>query len=104
MNRLVIYERWSDTSLASCQAESPLTGGIELQAVYLMKPAQLEPYFTKWETKWHADGCKDINNPKIPRAFVKEHGQQIFTVAERPIDAVPVSPELKPKDVEQPEG
>ena len=28
--------------------------GIELQAVYLMEPAQLEPYFTKWETRTDA--------------------------------------------------
>lgn len=78
--------------------------GIELQAVYLMEPTQLEPYFTKWETKWHADGRKDINNPKIPWAFVKEHGKQIFAATERPVEVVPVSPELKPKDVERPEG
>ena len=78
--------------------------GIELQAVYLMEPARLEPYFSKWETKWHADGGKDINNPKIPWAFVKEHGKQIFAATEPPVEVVPAAPELKPKDVEQPEG
>lgn len=48
--------------------------GIELQAIYHLKPEQLEPYFSKWQEKWHADGGKDINNPKIPVKFVIERG------------------------------
>jgi hypothetical protein len=48
--------------------------GIELQAIYRLKPEQLEPYFSKWEEKWHTDGGKDINNPKIPVKFVIERG------------------------------
>ena len=78
--------------------------GIEIRAIFLMTPAGLEPYYRRGEAKWHADGGKDINNPKIPWAFVKEHGKQIFTATEPPVAVVPVSPELKPKDVEQPEG
>ena len=49
--------------------------GIELQAIYLMKAAGLEPYFSKWEQKWHSSGGKDINNPKIPVKFVVERGE-----------------------------
>ena len=30
--------------------------------------------------------------------------ERIFAATERPVEVVPVSPELKPKDVEQPEG
>ena len=52
--------------------------GIELQSMYLMKPAGLEPYFTKWEQKWHSSGGKDINNPKIPVKFVVDRGKAIF--------------------------
>jgi hypothetical protein len=52
--------------------------GIELQEIYRMKPAMLEPYFSKWETKWHESGGKDINNPKIPVKFVVEHGELIY--------------------------
>ncbi|MFN8665521.1 MAG: hypothetical protein U0075_26820 [Thermomicrobiales bacterium] len=48
---------------------------IELQAVYLLEPSDLEFYFTKWEQKWRADGGKDINNPKIPIVYVMEHGK-----------------------------
>ncbi len=48
--------------------------GIELQALYRMSAQQLEPYLGAWERKWHESGGKDINNPKIPLKFVKEHG------------------------------
>ncbi len=51
--------------------------GIELQALYQMTAAQLEPYFGAWEQKWHDSGGKDINNPKIPLNFVMEHGTVI---------------------------
>jgi Restriction endonuclease PvuII len=37
-----------------------------------------EPYFSKWESKWHESGGKEINNPKIPVKFVVEHGELIF--------------------------
>lgn len=56
--------------------------GIELQAIYQMKPAELEPYFLKWERKWHDSGGRDINNPKIPVKFVMQHGKLIH---ERPV-------------------
>ena len=69
-----------------------------------MEPAQLEPYFKKWETKWHVDGRKDINNPKIPWTFVKEHGRQIFVATDAPVTVIPSTPEQKPKDPEEPEG
>ena len=52
--------------------------GIELQAIYRMAPKRLEPYFTKWETKWHESGGKDINNPKIPLRFVMENGELFY--------------------------
>ena len=50
---------------------------IALQAIYLLAPTDLEFYLTKWEEKWHADGGKDINNPKIPVTYVMEHGTLI---------------------------
>jgi hypothetical protein len=52
--------------------------GIELQEIYRMKPAMLEPYFSKWETKWHESGGRDINNPKIPVKFVVERGELVY--------------------------
>jgi hypothetical protein len=51
--------------------------GIDLKALYHMSAAQLEPYFTAWERKWHESGGKDINNPKIPVRFVVENGKPI---------------------------
>ncbi len=53
--------------------------GIELQAIYRMKPEGLEPYFAKWETKWHESGGNDINNPKIPVKYVVERGELIHS-------------------------
>lgn len=51
--------------------------GIELKSIYKMTARKLEPYFQKWEAKWHDDGGKDINNPKIPLKFVEEYGTRI---------------------------
>ncbi|MCA7927388.1 restriction endonuclease [Burkholderia cenocepacia] len=51
---------------------------IALQSVYILEPADLEFYFQKWEEKWHADGDKDINNPKIPVKYVIERGQLVY--------------------------
>jgi hypothetical protein len=38
----------------------------------------LEPLFAAWEEKWHRDGRKDINNPKIPVIFVVQNGTLVF--------------------------
>ncbi|MEW6039144.1 MAG: restriction endonuclease [Pseudomonadota bacterium] len=51
---------------------------IALQAVYLLEPADLEFFFKKWEDKWHANGRKDINNPKIPVGYVMEYGKLLY--------------------------
>lgn len=53
---------------------------IALQAVYVLEPADLEPFFMKWETKWHADGGKDINNPKIPVSHIMKTGRLMHGV------------------------
>ncbi|MBJ2304311.1 MULTISPECIES: hypothetical protein [Pseudomonas] len=51
---------------------------IELHTVYILEPHDLEFYFKKWEEKWYADGRKDINNPKIPVAFVMLYGKLLY--------------------------
>ncbi|MFN0200713.1 MAG: helix-turn-helix domain-containing protein [Bacteroidia bacterium] len=51
---------------------------IELKEIYKLNPNQLEPYYTAWEEKWHKDGGKDINNPKIPLKYVQLHGQLLY--------------------------
>lgn len=51
---------------------------IELQAIYRLTPKLLEPFYSKWEAKWHADGGKDINNPKIPLSYVVENGKLLY--------------------------
>ena len=52
--------------------------GIELQAIYRLKPAHMEYFYAKWEKKWHADGGKHINNPKIPLSYVMAHGEIVW--------------------------
>lgn len=49
---------------------------IELISIYLLKPEDLEPLFSKWEEKWN-ETEKDINNPKIPLDFIVKHGTLI---------------------------
>ncbi|WP_330925944.1 hypothetical protein [Candidatus Sororendozoicomonas aggregata] len=56
--------------------------GIELKEIYKLTPEDLEFYYDKWRTKWHASGGKDINNPKIPLKYVQTHGQLIFRMPE----------------------
>ena len=51
---------------------------IELISIYLMTPADMEPFYTKWEVKWHDDGGKDINNPKIPLTYVVDTGTLLW--------------------------
>ena len=52
--------------------------GIELLEIYRIEPSDMEPWYRKWEDKWHADGGKDINNPKVPLSYVREHGKKLF--------------------------
>lgn len=54
--------------------------GIKLRSLHQLTPQDLEPYYVKWSKKWHMDGGKDINNPKIPLKFVLENGQTIYQV------------------------
>ena len=52
--------------------------GIELVEIYFMPSIALEPLFAVWEQKWHDNGGRDLNNPKIPMQFVADHGERIF--------------------------
>lgn len=51
-----------------------------------MTPDKLEPYFASWEAKW-VETKKDINNPKVPLAFVMEHGEIVYS-DQQPLDLV----------------
>jgi len=52
--------------------------GIELLRIYRLTPSKLEPFYSKWENKWHDDGGKDINNPKIPLSHVEQVGEKVL--------------------------
>jgi len=49
---------------------------IKLEAVYLLEPEDLEPYYKTWEEKWKLKG--DINNPKIPVSYVINKGVNLY--------------------------
>lgn len=51
---------------------------IELQEIWLLTPDDLEFYYDKWFKKWHDEGGKDINNPKIPLKYVRENGRLVY--------------------------
>ena len=48
---------------------------IAIESVYRIEPKGMEHWYSAWERKWHEDGGKDINNPKVPVTYVMEHGQ-----------------------------
>ncbi len=52
--------------------------GIEIREIYRLSSVQLEPFFSKWEKKWHNDGGRDINNPKIPLSYVRTVGELVY--------------------------
>ena len=52
--------------------------GIKLLSIHRLTRHELEFYCTKWESKWHNDGGKDINDPKIPLKYVLEHGALVY--------------------------
>lgn len=54
--------------------------GIEIQSIYKLTPSEMEYFYSRWERKWHDDGGKDINNPKIPLKYVLEHGTLLYSV------------------------
>jgi len=54
---------------------------IELQEIYVLEPAKLESFFSKWEKQWLDRGGKDINNPKIPLQHVRQAGHRIYPTA-----------------------
>ena len=51
---------------------------IELQAIYLLTPADLKPFYARWESAWHERAGRDINNPKIPLIYVATTGNLLY--------------------------
>jgi hypothetical protein len=60
--------------------------GINLMSIYQLTPLVLEYFYTRWEEKWHSNGGKDINNPKIPLKYVMEHGKLLYSAS---VDILP---------------
>lgn len=75
--------------------------GIEIQEIYRMAPAGLEPYFSRWEQKWHDCEGRDINNPKIPVGFVRKNGMLVY---EAPLPLLHDGPATNPRLVAEAES
>jgi Restriction endonuclease PvuII len=58
--------------------------GIELRDIWRLTSADMEHWFGFWEDKWHRDGGKDINNPKVPLSFVRINGKHIYSSPDMP--------------------
>jgi len=58
---------------------------IELKEIYRLKPSAMEYWFTRWAKKWHDDGGKDINNPKVPLTYVRSHGELLHSATDMPL-------------------
>jgi hypothetical protein len=54
---------------------------ITLESVYMLEREEMEHWYALWEMKWHADGGKDINNPKIPVTYVVKQGALLWGAA-----------------------
>lgn len=52
--------------------------GIELISIYKLEAANLEFYFSKWETEFRRTN-QPRNNPKIPVNFVTNNGKLIYS-------------------------
>lgn len=52
---------------------------IELKEIYRLTPDAMEYWYAKWENKWHDDGGKDINNPKVPLTYVRKYGELLYS-------------------------
>jgi hypothetical protein len=71
---------------------------ITLVSVYLLEPEDLEIFYNKWETKWHAEGGKDINNPKIPVKYVEQVGRLVYRAPEEFAQRAAESPAPRPAE------
>lgn len=61
--------------------------GIELEAVYLLTPDLLEPYYKKWLNDYRTKG--NLNNPKINLKHVEEHGILLYRNEDAPTETDP---------------
>lgn len=65
---------------------------IELKEILLLKPPAMEYWYSRWSEKWVADGNRDINNPKVPLAYVRRHGALLYSSVGENIEDTDLKP------------
>jgi len=68
---------------------------ITIQSIHLLMPEDLEYYYSQWEERWYQNG-KDINNPKIPVAYVLKNGKLLWSMS-NDVNSVLYTPEIPPQ-------
>lgn len=68
---------------------------IELKEIFILKPAAMEYWYKKWNAKWIGDGKKDINNPKVPLSYVRNHGKLLYTSVGKKLEQKLPRPKLR---------
>jgi len=53
---------------------------ITLTEIYRLTPDELSPIFDVFEERLRLNNDAPLNNPKIPIAFVKQHGTRVWPV------------------------
>lgn len=77
MNRIII-EKYKQVDWIFAVYE-----GIQLVEIHRLTPPDLNFYYSKWEEKLIEEGITHINNPKIPLAYVRKHGTQVYTADQK---------------------
>lgn len=74
--------------------------GIDLLAIYILTPEDLEDMFEKWEQQ--LETRSHLNNPKIPMWYVKEHGRLIYEQGDDyptdPLELIDTTPYVEMQD------
>ncbi len=70
---------------------------IQLIEFYRLTQSELTPFIDTFEARLAANGGVPLNNPKIPKAFVRQHGSRVWPIeSEEQAELMPPSSPLNP--------
>lgn len=72
---------------------------ITLMEIYRLTPDELSPVFDSFASRLEANKNQPLNNPKIPIAFVRQHGTRVWPVErQEQANLMPPSSPLNPSN------